>query len=320
MNNKSLRKYALPIVLALTLIATGIQTFLLVGYYDKSESLYKHSVPNALQVVIWVLFALTLIASIGLALTIKSRRNVQPKLVSPIAWAGSAILVPALIAFCAFSLFVNISGDRVPLLISEVSDSSGQIRSMVFATYLAKYGAYLAILAAVFPAVMLITSKANPTFSIFTSVWAMTVALRSYFDIDTPMNDPLRLLRIVGAAGAVLAYCLETRGGLRRLTDRLAVILGSIAFFATTVSSIPTIICCLSHKMLQTDLFTAFALLGTSLITLDRIAAVSLAKRHHVHSHDAQKELIEMIETVGESRENEAIEAIDPQKEGGEAQ
>lgn len=313
MKNKSLRKYALPIVLALTLIATAIQTFLLVGYYDKSVSLYKHSMPDAFQTIVWVLFALTLAASIGISLTIKSGRNVQPKLVSPISWAGASILVPALIAFCVFSLFVNISGDRVPSLISEVSDSSGQIRSMVFATYLAKYGAYLAILAAVFPAVMLITNKANPISAIFTSVWAMTVALRSYFDIDAPMNDPIRLLRIVGFAGAVLAYCLETRGGLQRLTDRLAVILGSIAFFATTVSSVPTIICCVSNRMFQTDLFGAFALLGTSLITLDRIVSVSRAKRHHSHSRNA----IEMIENVEASRENEASKA---QEEDGEAQ
>lgn len=317
MKNKSLRKYALPIILALTLIATGIQTFLLVGYYDKGASLYKHSVPDALQTVTWVLFALTLILSIALAMTIKSGRNVQPKLVSPIAWAGASILVPSLIAFCVFSLFVNIPGDRVPALISEVLESSGQIRSMVFATYLAKYGAYLAILAAVFPAVMLITNKANPISAIFTSVWAMTVALRSYFDIDTPMNDPLRLLRIVGFAGAVLAYCLETRGGLRRLTDRLAVILGSIAFFATTVASVPTIICCVTNKMLQTDLFGALALLGTSFITLDRIAAVSRAKRHRVHSHDARKEPAETTATVEANRENEADETP---KEDGTAQ
>lgn len=311
MKNQSLRKYVLPIVLALTLIATAIQTFLLVVYYDKSDLLYKHCVPDVPQTILWVLFALTLVISIWLSLTIKSGRNVQPKHVSPIAWAGASILVPALIAFCAFSLFVNITGDRVPALISEVSDSSGQIRSMVFATYLAKYGAYLAILAAVFPAVMLITQKANPTFAIFTSVWSMTVALRSYFDIDTPMNDPLRLLRIVGFAGAVLAFCLETRGGLHRLTDRLAVILGSTAFFATTVSSVPTIICCVANRMIQTDLFGAFALLGTSLITLDRIAAVSRAKRHHIHSHDTRKEPAETTATV---------EAGETQTENGEAQ
>lgn len=312
--NKSLRSLALPIILALTLIATAVQSFLLIGYYNSDELLYDHSVPTALRVVIWILFAITLVASIVIALTVKSGRNVQPKQVSPIAWTGASILVVSLIAFCAFSLFVNLSGDRVPELIAELAEqstSNDNERSMTFATYLAKYGAYLAILAAVSPAVMLTTSKASPIPAIFTSVWAMTVALRTYYDIATPMNDPMRLLRIVGSAGAILAFCLETRAGLRRLTDRLALTLGSVAFFATAVSSVPMIICYAANKMLQTDLFTAFALLGTALISLDRIVAVSRAKRRLVTAHDPEQAPIESVEAVEAVETNETNETVE---------
>lgn len=295
MRKISLRSLSLPLIVIPTLAAIVCQLLLLGIWYEPDTLLYAQNASTVLRVAVWLLFAVTVAISVVISTSFRREERSLDERVSPVSLAAAGILALSLLTFCWGTLFANFIGDRVPLLMNY---AESEIRSMVFAAYLVKYGAYLAIIAAVFPIVMLITKKSNPLFAIFTSVWALTVALRVYFDIGTTMNDPIRMLKIVGFAGMVLALCLETRIGIGRLPDRAAMILLSIAFFATALSAVSVVYgCFFVLDTIETDIFAACALLGTSLLCLDRIVTLSITKESTISGQD-ETEVEDMIDIL----------------------
>lgn len=284
MRKKSPRSLALPLILIPTLAAIVCQLILLGNFYEPETLLYAQNTPTALRVAVWLFFAVTVVLSVVISMSFRREERSLDENVSPVSLAAAGILALSLLAFCWGTLFANFLGDRVPLLMGY---AESEIRSMVFAAYLVKYGAYLAIIAAIFPIVMLITKRSSPLFAIFTSVWALTVALRVYFDIGTTMNDPIRMLKIIGFAGAVLALCLETRVGIGRLSDRPAMIMLSVAFFATALSAVSIIYgYFFVLDTIETDIFGGCALLGVSLLCLDRIVTLSIPKESPIPDDD----------------------------------
>lgn len=111
------------------------------------------------------------------------------------------------------------------------------------------------------------------------SLWMLALALCVYFDIETPMNDPVRLIRIVGCSASVAALLTEARAGLGRLTKKFTLTFTSFLLplvLAPAISTLLLYVCGVYSP--DAWLFASAAMLGIGIITLSRLISAAFAK------------------------------------------
>ncbi len=251
---------------ALTAAAALILTILLCKWYEPDVMLLAVDTPKSLLTALCVtvgIFAVLTAASAFAAGSCECKIRNRGSIASRI---GAIIFAAALACFALTSTFFELDGDSVRYLITLTDYDT--VSSIIYASTIAKFGAYLALLSLIYPLVLAISGKRNCVAALVASIWALSAALRIYFNITTPMNDPLRLMRIVGYGAAALALTLDVRAALSRLSARLLFSVGSMCACLSAAASLPAIILYIVGKIgPDTDLFGSVATLAVSLMT-----------------------------------------------------
>lgn len=276
MKKNYLSKTVFFVCVTVTAVTCVILSFLLVVGYDAALKLVAADLPGWVIPSLYALFGgFALFTVITIPLFPKNGgQTPEPSPILPTV--GSAIMIAAALLFCLSAVFSFFPDDRIgELMLKSTSDS----RSIVFASYLAKFGAYLAVVAIAYPCLLIITKKSNAAFAMLASLWMLALALCVYFDIETPMNDPVRLIRIVGCSASAAALLTEARAGLGKLTKKFALTFTSFLLplvLAPAVSTLVLYVC--GIYPIDTWLFASAAMLGIGIITLSRLGSAAFAK------------------------------------------
>ena len=251
---------------ALTAFAAVILTILLCKFYEPDVMLFAADTPKSLLTALCVAVGIFALLTLAMAFASASCECKIQNRGSRLTLVGAIIFAAALASFALTSTVFELDGDSVRYLITLTDYDSSS--SILYASTLAKIGAYLALFSLIYPLVLAITGKRNCVAALIASVWALSAALRVYFNITTPMNDPMRLMRIVGYGAAALALTLDVRISLSRLSARLLLTVGSMCACLSAAASLPAIITYIvGIATPDTDLFGSAATLAASLIT-----------------------------------------------------
>ena len=276
MKKTQLSKTVFFVCVAVAAVACVILSFLLVSGYDAALKLVAADLPGWVIPSLYALFGGFALFTVITIPFFPKNGGLTPE-PSPILPAvGSVIMIAAALLFCLSAVLSFFPGDRIcELMLKKASGS----RSIVFASYLAKFGTYLAVVAIAYPCLLIITKKSNAAFAMLASLWLLALALCVYFDIETPMNDPVRLIRIVGCSASAAALLTETRAGLGRLTKKFTLTFTSFLLplvLAPALSTLMLYVCGVCSP--DSWLFASAAMLGIGIITLSRLASAAFAK------------------------------------------
>ncbi len=259
MNNTKRTDLYLTIVSLLTLVGTVVQAILLLHSYDPTLLLYDHGTPAYLIPAV-VLVILFLSATVFLTLP-GGKLQIPPKatfenhdsahnidLPSILLKIGALFLLIGAILSGFLLFYGDFPVDHAHDLWQNAANGSTE-SSVKMAGTLLKYSAFVGILAAVFPALLLIIGKGSPLSALTTVIWLLLLDLSVYFDNSTVLNDPCRSLEILGLSAAILWLLVEIKRLLGSAGRRTYTFLSLSAFGILCISAIPRLIASASGQL-----------------------------------------------------------------------
>lgn len=300
MKKVSTAKLFLPVLLSVTLLLTALITVLITTCYDSALGLFEPGTPT------WLLGILfpppLLLALFALAASPKKRWIDADRLrTSPLTRVGVLFFLLG-VAFVGVTLFYgNFPNDPATTLLG-CTDS--EIHTLRNSAYLLRFAGYTSVLAAVFPAVILIVGRGDTFFGMITVVWLLSYDLSLYFDSATSMNDPRRLLLILSFTAMVFWTLSEIRLCLGKASHRTVRIFGAFALPLTAAGSIPSLIAtALGLIPLSSRTLIEIAAFGTTIWILGRLFELAnLPESDAIGGEDAPE--------VGDGKAPEVADAV----------
>lgn len=273
MKNETLRKLILPLTCLLSGIGVVIQTLLLVYCYDPIRGLYQSDTPYLILPVVFLVALILAIATFlmtpksQIPLPVPGKKN-SPLSTGPLAKIGALFLLIGAILSGILLFYGNFLSDHAADLLFQTDSPTNTI---AIAANLTKISAYLGILAAVYPALLLITGKGDGIFGMITALWMLLLDLSIYFDNTVVLNDPVRLLTLVGLSAAVLWMTADLRLILKRASRRAFRLYGIVLLPILFASSLPMLIATAMGILDFTSrTLLSVALFGVALLILGR--------------------------------------------------
>lgn len=284
----------LTIVALLTLFGTALQTVLLIAGYDPQLTLYDRGMPSYLIPLV-VLAIVFLSAVFSRTLSGGKLRFIgKPTFENHDAdgfddgddsdtLARSLDLGPILLKIGALLLLIgavlsgillfygDFPGDHAKDLWLSISNGSTE-SSVKLAGKLLQFSAYAGILAAVFPAVLLITGRGVPLSALAAVIWLLLLNLSVYFDNGAVLNDPCRSLEILGLSAAALWLICEIKRMLGGAGRRGYTFLSLSAFGILCISAVSRLIATAAGRLSFTSrTLVPVALLGIAIMIAGRL-------------------------------------------------
>lgn len=286
MKNTNRLDRPLVILAALTLVGTLIQALLLLFSYDPTLSLYNRGTPSYLVVALILLIP---ILSAALSFTLpggklsfakkrtfdnpesdgSSAAPVDPE--SILVKIGALFLVMGAVLFGFLLFYGNFIGDYARELWQSVANGSAD-STVKLAGDLIRFSAYIGSLAAVYPALLLIIGKGRPITALVTVIWLLLLDMSNYCYNGSVINDPCRLLEIVGLSAAILWMLIEIRRMQGRADRRTYTFLSFSAFAVLCISAIPRLIATAAGRLNFTSVtMIPLALFGIATMIAGRL-------------------------------------------------
>lgn len=276
----------LTIVPLLTLVGTVVQTILLLNYYDPALLLYDRGTPAYLipvaMLVILILSATVFFTLPGGKLQIAPKPSVENRgsadtpargvdLAAILLKIGALLLLIGAVLSGILLFYGDFPVDHARDLWQSAANGSAD-SSVNMAGTLLQYSAYVGILAAVFPAVLLIVGKGSPIAALADVIWLIMMDLSIYFDNSTVLNDPCRSLEILGLSTAILWLLIEVKRMLGKAGRRAYTFLSLTAFGILCITAIPRLIATASGQLDFTSrTLIPVAMLGIAVMIAGRL-------------------------------------------------
>lgn len=273
MKNSTLRKLILPLTCLLSAVGATVQTLLLIFCYDPTEHLYQQNTPDSvipLLILLSLPLALTAFLTTpksGTPLPIPGKKD-SPLTTGPLSKIGALFLLIGAILSGILLFYGNFLSDHAADLLLQ---TDSPVNTIAIAANLTKISAYVGILAAVYPALLLITGRGDAIFGMITALWMLLVDLSVYFDNSVVLNDPVRLLNLLGLSAAVLWMTADLRLILGRSSLRALRLYGTFLLPILALTSLPTLIATAMGILDFTSrTLLSVALFGMALLILGR--------------------------------------------------
>jgi LPXTG-motif cell wall-anchored protein len=275
MKRKNLPFGMISLSVALTVAAAALLTYQLLTSYDSVLLLFSSGVSSY---PVLGLLTLALLASLSI-FALFQKGELEPfsqkePLFSRIA---SLIVLVGLLSTTVLLLFTQTLGDHFVTLSQQVNDNN---QSTHLAAILVRYTAVLAPIAAIQPAILLLTGRVSPYSTMILTTWLLALALAVYFDITTVMNDPARLWLLTGLCMAVFFLLSKTAEAVGKNRPRFLLWVKLVSFSLLFTASLPFLILTAVGKLTfgtQTAYFTL--LFGLSLLSISSVYHVKRRKK-----------------------------------------
>lgn len=286
MNYTKRTDFYLAIVSILTLVSTVVQAILLLTRYDPDLSLYERGTPGFLiptAILVILLLSATVFFTLPggkLKLPGKSAFENHDSADAPsrsidltaiLLKIGALLLIFGAVLSGILLFYGNFSADHArELWVNATKDNAES--SIKMAGTLLQCSAYVGILAAIFPAVLLITGRSSPLSALAAVIWLLLLDLSVYFDNSVILNDPCRSLEILGMSAAILWLLSEIKRMLDGAGRRTYSFVSLAAFGILCISAIPQLIATASGRLVfNSRTLIPVALLGIALMIAGRL-------------------------------------------------
>ncbi|MGM9680556.1 MAG: hypothetical protein ACI3XR_03525 [Eubacteriales bacterium] len=274
MKNKTLHKLLLPFVCLLSVICAAVQTLFLIFCYDPAVSLYQRGTPYLILPILFLVGLIVALAAVlstpksGVPLPVPGKKD-SPVGTGPLTKIGALFLLIGAIFSGILLFYGNFLSDHAADLLQETHSATNTV---AIAANLTKLSAYAGILAAVYPALLLITGKGDGIFGMITALWMLLLDLSIYFDNSVLLNDPVRLLMLVGLSAAVLWMTADLRLILGRASRRILYFYGIFLLPVLAACSLPMlIVTAMGIPDFTSRTLVWVALFGMALLILGRL-------------------------------------------------
>lgn len=274
MKSKTLHKLLLPFVCLLSVICAAVQTLFLILCYDPAVSLYQRGTPYLILPILFLVALIVALAVVlstpksGTPLPVPGKKD-SPMGTGPLTKIGALFLLIGAILSGILLFYGNFLSDHAADLLLQTDSPTNTV---AIAASLTKLSAYAGILAAVYPALLLITGKGDGIFGMITALWLLLLDLSIYFDNSVVLNDPVRLLMLVGLSAAVLWMTADLRLILGRASRRILYFYGIFLLPVLAACSLPMlIVTAMGNLDFTSRTLVWVALFGMALLILGRL-------------------------------------------------
>jgi len=230
--------------LSITIISIAFQLFLIYNYYETDVSLYSTgtSLPKIFHISLFV--CVLIILSSILIFRKDSFGDELPKIQSLTVFASS---------ICGFILAASILIGLYNVLTSNFTGSLQDVFNLISLLSAAPASAYFFIIAL----------KAEPykvqtsVFGMFIVAWSGAQLISEYFDVTSPINNPLRIMHQLAYITLMIFFLYETGYSANIKKPKFYAMGGYLALLFVFTSCLPIMILNISKiKIINTDTFS----------------------------------------------------------------
>lgn len=197
-----LNKKIIYLFLALALVFTAFQSFLVLKYYEADVYLYAHG--TALPTVFAVLLSLFIIAVLVYCSLCKCEGYSEKLAKCPIISRFFGLLSSA--ALLAVGIYTLIGYNERTSQLMYIAQKQDKF---IFWSCILSFGAFIYyFIFAIIPEKL---NKLKTFLGCITIVWHIVYLLSVYFDMTSPLNDPIRLMNEFALVGIMMYLTVEIR-------------------------------------------------------------------------------------------------------------